>query len=299
MHIVRAYCKTLIAQTVEELEMHAMELARQHVEDEVAAFEREGEVAQAAMVRVLEDTSAVAVDVAVGKMHVCAARKAVETVATKAVVTALRAMCNDLAMVSLEAVAMEAAKVAVCELCDGVIARQASAEAQIYDNNAADEESHIAATAMVAARTTAWLLVDGDETEVEDDDDEETEDYDDNEETEAEAQRDVELCAAAERVKAAAPEEEAVVEAAEQAAHWAAEMDKALAYRRDVDWNAAARRDGARCVETERLAGRRADFDHLIEWRMTVHHQEGAIRVAMAAIEAVDFDGNGDGGTLQ
>jgi hypothetical protein len=34
---------------------------------------------------------------------------------------------------------------------------------------------------------------------------------------------------------------EAEVEAAEQAAHWAAEMDKALAYRRDVEWNTAAR----------------------------------------------------------
>jgi hypothetical protein len=50
--------KRVAAQTVEELEMQTMELARQHAEDEVAAFEREGEVAQAAMVRVLEDASA-------------------------------------------------------------------------------------------------------------------------------------------------------------------------------------------------------------------------------------------------
>jgi hypothetical protein len=104
------------AQTAEELEMQAMELARQHAEDEVVVFEREGEVTQAAMVRVLEDASAVATDVAMGKMHACAARKAVETVAMEAAVAALRAMRNDPAMVSLEAVAMEAAKVGVHEL---------------------------------------------------------------------------------------------------------------------------------------------------------------------------------------
>jgi hypothetical protein len=33
------------AQTAKELEMQAVELARKHAEDEVAAFEREGEVA--------------------------------------------------------------------------------------------------------------------------------------------------------------------------------------------------------------------------------------------------------------
>jgi hypothetical protein len=109
-------------QTAEELEMQAVELARQHAEDEVAAFEREGEVAQAAMVRVLEDASVVAPDVAMGKMHATAARKAVEAVAMEAAMAALCAMRNDPAMVSLEAVAMKAAKVAVRELRDGVVA---------------------------------------------------------------------------------------------------------------------------------------------------------------------------------
>jgi hypothetical protein len=33
------------AQTTEECEMYAVELARQHTEEEVAAFKREGEVA--------------------------------------------------------------------------------------------------------------------------------------------------------------------------------------------------------------------------------------------------------------
>jgi hypothetical protein len=61
------------AQTAEELEMQAVELARLHAEDEVASFEREGEVAQAAMVRLLEDASVVAADVAVGKMHAAVA----------------------------------------------------------------------------------------------------------------------------------------------------------------------------------------------------------------------------------
>jgi hypothetical protein len=76
-------------------------------------------------------------------------------------------------------------------------------------------------------------------------------------------------------------------------------MDKALAYRRDVDRNTAARRDAGRRAETERLAGRRADFDHLIERRMTVRHQETAIRATMAAIEAAGFGGNSDRGALQ
>jgi hypothetical protein len=90
-------------------------------------------------------------------------------------------------MVSLEAMAMEAAKVAMRELRDGVVARQAEAEA--YVNDTADEESRVAVTAVVAAEMPAWLLVDGDETEVEDDDEEE--------ETEAaEAERDAELRAA-------------------------------------------------------------------------------------------------------
>jgi hypothetical protein len=88
------------------LEIRAVELARAHAEEEVAAFECEGEVAQKAMVRVLEDAAAVAADVAVGKMHAAAARKAVEAVAMEAAMAALRAMCNDVAMVSLEAVAM-------------------------------------------------------------------------------------------------------------------------------------------------------------------------------------------------
>jgi hypothetical protein len=113
------------AQMVEELEMQAMELARQHVEDEVAAFECKREVAQATMVSLLEDSSTVAADIALGKMHACVARKAVETVAMEAAVAALRAMRNDPAMVSLEEVAMEDAKVAVRELRDGVVTHQA------------------------------------------------------------------------------------------------------------------------------------------------------------------------------
>jgi hypothetical protein len=269
--------------------MQAMELARQHANDEVAAFEREGEVAQAAMVRMLEDASMVAADVAVGKMHAYAARKAVDTVAMEAAVTALRAMRNDTAMISLEAVAMEAAKVAVRELHDGVVARQASVEVQMYGDDAADEESPVAAMAVVAAGTTAWLLLDDEEAEAA-----------------AEAQRDVELCAAAERAKAAAEAErvKAAAEAkraraAEQAAHWAAEMDKALAYRRDVGRNDAARRDVDPRAKTERLTGRRDDFDHLIERCMTVRRQEAAIHAAIASIEAAGFSGNDDGGALQ
>jgi hypothetical protein len=162
-------------QTAEKFKMQAMELARQHTKDEVVAFEREGEVAQAAMVRVLEDVSAVA----------AAARKAVEAVAMEAAMAALCAMRNDPTIVSLEAMAVETTKVTMRELRDDVVARQASVKAQMYSDDAEDEESRIAAKAMVAIGTTA--------------------------------------------------------EAAEQAAHWAAEVDKTLAYRMDVDGNTAAR----------------------------------------------------------
>jgi hypothetical protein len=196
---IRNMCRCrFAAQTAEELEMQAVELARQHTEDKVAAFEREGEVAQAAMVKVLEDASAVADDIAAGKMHAAAARKAVETVAMEAAMAALRAISNDPTMVSLEAAAMEAAKVAVRELRDGVVARQASVEAQMYGDDAKYEESCVAATAMVATGTTVWLHIDGDETEVEDDDD------DKEAEAVAEAQRNAELRAMEVRIKAAA-----------------------------------------------------------------------------------------------
>jgi hypothetical protein len=129
-------------------------------------------------------------------------------------------------MVSLEAVAMEAAKVTVRELHDSVIARQASFEAQMYGDDGEDKESCVAATAMVAVGTTAWLLIYGNETEVEDDDK--------KAKAAAEAQHDAELRATEVRVKAAVEVErvkaaaEAEVERAatvEQAVHWAAEMD--------------------------------------------------------------------------
>jgi hypothetical protein len=90
-----------------------------------------------------------------------------------------------------------------------------------------------------------------------------------------------------------------VAEAAELVVHWVAEMDKALAYQRDVDQNTAARRDAARRAETEQEAGRRADTEHRIERHMTVRRQEAAIRAAMAAIEVTGISGNGDGGALQ
>jgi hypothetical protein len=145
-------------------------------------------------------------------MHAAAARKAVETVAMEAAMAALRAISNDPAMVSLEAAAMEAAKVAVRELRDGVVARQASVEAQMYGDDAKYEESRVAATTMVATGTTVWLHIDGDETEVEDDDD------DKEAEAAAEAQRDAELRATEVCIKAAAEPERvkaAAIEAAD------------------------------------------------------------------------------------
>jgi hypothetical protein len=72
-----------------------MELARQHAKDEVAAFEREGEVAQAAMVRVLEDASAVAADITIGKMHAAAARKVMKPSKLSASWKTPRARCDE------------------------------------------------------------------------------------------------------------------------------------------------------------------------------------------------------------
>jgi hypothetical protein len=198
-------------------------------------------------------------------------------------------------MISLEAVAMEAAKVAVRELLNGVVARQALVEAQMYGDDATDEELCITATIVLAAGTMAWMLVDGEETVVEDEDD------DEEAEAAADAQRDGHLRAAEVRIKAAAEAERAATdadrvaeaeaeerEAVERAAHWAAEMDKALAYRRDVD-----RRDIA-----WREAARRAETGHRIEQCMIARRQEAAIRATMAAIEAAGVVGNGDAGTL-
>jgi hypothetical protein len=48
-----------------------------------------------------------------------------------------------------------------------------------------------------------------------------------------------------------AVERATAVEAAEQAAHWATQIDKDLAYWRDIERNTAARRDAARLAETE------------------------------------------------
>jgi hypothetical protein len=96
-----------------------------------------------------------------------------------------------------------------------------------------------------------------------------------------------------------AVERATAVEAAEQAAHWATQINKDLAYWRDIERNTAARRDAARLAETEWEAGRRANTEHHIERRITVHRQEAAIRAVMAAIEAVGVSGNGDGGALQ
>jgi hypothetical protein len=297
------------AQAAEEV--HAVELARQHAEQEVAAFEREGEVAQEAMDMVMEEATAVAADVAVGKMHAAAARKAVEAVAMEAAMAALRAMRNDAAMVSLEVVAKEAAKVAMRELRDGVVVHEAEA-ALMYIDDAVAEESRVATVAVMASGTSTWLLVDDDEKEVDDEDEEAAAERDaelrvadaaireattkSDAEMEARAWQDrydrryaedlaearvkVEAALASAEAKRVAAEEAAEREAADRAAHWAAEMDKALAYRRDVN---------------RREACRRAQTEHRLERGRTVRRQDAAIRAAMAAIDAA---GNDDGAAL-
>jgi hypothetical protein len=121
---IRNMCRRrLAAQAAEEVEVQAVELVWQHAEEEVASFEHEGEVSQKAMDRVIEEAAMVPADIAVSNKHATAARKAVVAVVMEATMASLRARCNDEAIVSLEAVAKEAAKVAMCELRDGVVTR--------------------------------------------------------------------------------------------------------------------------------------------------------------------------------
>jgi hypothetical protein len=69
-------------------------------------------------------------------------------------------------------------------------------------------------------------------------------------------------------------------DAAELAAHWAAEMEKVLAYRRDVE-----RREG----------GHHAAAQHRLEWRIIMRHQEAAIHDAMVAIDGTGPASHDDG----
>jgi hypothetical protein len=102
-----------------------------------------------------------------------------------------------------------------------------------------------------------------------------------------EAERDAELRGAEVRVKVAAEAKRvAEAKAAERAVHWAAEMDKALTYRRDVDRRDIHWREAARRTETE----------HRLERHRTLRRQEAAIHATTVAIEAA---GNGDGATVQ
>jgi hypothetical protein len=82
----------------------------------------------------------------------------------------------------------------------------------------------------------------------------------------------VEAALAAADEECVAATEAAEREVAEWATHWAAKMDKALAYRRDVDQREACRR--------------------------TVRHQDAAICAAMVAIDAAGVIGNGDRAAL-
>jgi hypothetical protein len=172
---IREMCRRRFTdQTTEEVEVRAVELARAHGRRWWSSSS-----AKASAKAVMEEAATVAMDVVVGKMHAVATRKTVEV----AMVT-LCAIHNDAPMVALEAVAKEAAMIAVRELCEGVVVRRT--EAQMYIDDAAAEDSCAATAAVVAVeRTSAWLLVDGDDTEVEDDDKDE----------EAEAERDTRLCA--------------------------------------------------------------------------------------------------------
>jgi hypothetical protein len=131
------------------------------------------------------------------------------------------------------------------------------------------------------------------------------EDNDDKEvEAAVEAERDAQLCVAKVRVKAAAKAERVAATeadriaeaeatereaAVERAAHWAAEMDKAFAYQRDVDRRDVHRWEAVCHAETE----------HHLQRHRTMRHLEATILPTMAAIEAAGAAGYGDGGALQ
>jgi hypothetical protein len=122
---------------------------------------------------------------------------------------ALRAMRNDAAMVLLEAVAMEAAKIAVRELRDGVVAPGRGQRVDVRRQRRGRGVAH--------RHDEAWLLVNDDETEVEDED----------KEAEAAAERDPELRAAAEKERIAEAEaEKECVAAAEKERVAAAEAKR-------------------------------------------------------------------------
>jgi hypothetical protein len=111
------------------------------------------------------------------------------------------------------------------------------------------------------------------------------EDDDEDEEAVAEAERDAQLRVVAEAERVGVVEKEHVAEAAEReaaerAAHWAAKIDKALAYRRDIHlWEAACH----------------AEPEHHLERHQTLRRQEAAICAAMAVIDAAGATGNGNG----
>jgi hypothetical protein len=271
-------------------------------------FKREGEVAEEAMEEVMEEAAKEAADVAVGKMHAAAAKKAVEAVAKEAAMSALREICHEAAMASLEAVPKEAAKVTVCELRQSIIVREARAQMYMDDAATEEErvatDAEVTAAWVLFDDNKMKVEDNEDEAEVECDALLHAAEVTIRV---AAAQRDAELaaCAAVERqehrraedlaeghvkveaelaaveadltaVERVAPMEAAhiakveVVErdTAERAAHWADEIDKALAYRRDVN---------------RREAGQ------------TLCCQDAAIRAAMAAIDGTGPAGNDDG----
>jgi hypothetical protein len=121
----------------------------------------------------------------------------VEAVAKEAAMAALREIRHEVAMASLEAVSKKDAKVAVHELSQGVVAREA--DAQMYMDSTAAEEERVATAADVVA---VYVPVDCDETEVEDDDDD----------NEVEAERDAELHAMDATIRVAAAHRDAELE---------------------------------------------------------------------------------------
>jgi hypothetical protein len=121
----------------------------------------------------------------------------VEAVAKEAAMAALREIRHEVAMASLEAVSKKDAKVAVHELSQGVVAREA--DAQMYMDNTAAKEERVATAADVVA---VYVPVDCDETEVEDDDDDD----------EVEAERDAELRAMDATIRVAAAHRDAELE---------------------------------------------------------------------------------------
>jgi hypothetical protein len=141
-----------------EEEVEATTLARHFAKEEVGAFERKGQAAEAALEEVVKAVAKETAKVAVREIHHVAANDAVEAVAMEAFTATLREIRHEAAMRNTRVGGHGDAKDVVRELRHDVTTHESTAA--MYAANAAGE-ARMADAAQVAA---TWTLVDGDET---------------------------------------------------------------------------------------------------------------------------------------